>query len=210
MRRLVLIALLLLVGVLVVGDFALRSAAENRISEAAFSSLELDSRPDVDIGGFPFAFRLVSGEIPSVTLAADRVSREEVVLRDVEVEFRDVEFSIGELISQDDRSIRLGPGRGVATITSGDASSAAQANGAPVVLRFSPGAVTVRSVDLGIQASARLQVNGSDLTIAPEGDLPAVTVPLPEIAPGVRYRSVEVESGEAILQVRMDPVTLEF
>jgi hypothetical protein len=210
MRRLVLIAVLLLVAVLVVADFALRSAAENRISAAAFNTLELDSRPEVDIGGFPFTFRLLRGEIPSVTLAADRVSREDVVLRDVEVSFRDVRFSLGELIAREDRSIRLGPGRGVATITSGDATSAAQANGAPVVLRFSPGAVTVRSVDLGVQASARLQVNGSDMTIEPEGELPAVTVPLPEIAPGVRYRSVEVESGQAVLQVRLEPLTLEF
>jgi hypothetical protein len=210
MRRLLLVVIVLLAALLVVGDFALRSVAENRIASAAFATLDLDRRPDVDIGGFPFLFRLARGQLPSVTLAADRVTRESVVLRDVEVMFRNVRFSIGELVAREDRAIQLGPGRGVASMTSGDATAAAQARGAPVDIEFNPGAVTVISEDLGVEASARLAVNGSDLVIDPDGDIPPVTVPLPELAPGVRYRSVRVEEGRAVLQVRMEPLTLRF
>ena len=210
MRRLLIILILLLVAILVVGDFALKSVAENRIASAAFNTLELDRRPEVEIEGFPFLFRLVGGELDSVSLSADRVTREDVVLRDVEVMFRSVRFSIGELLARGDRSIRLGQGRGEAALTSEDATSAAQARGAPVTIEFGSGTVVVISEDLGIEASARLGISGGDLLIEPEGDLPAVAVPLPEIAPGVTYRSVRIDEGRAILQVRMEPTTLRF
>jgi hypothetical protein len=210
MRRLLLVVIVLLAALLIVGDFVLKSVAEDRIASAAFATLDLDRRPDVDVGGFPFMIRLVRGELPSVTLTTDRVTREDVVLRDIEVMFRNVRFSIGELLAREDRSIRLGPGRGVAAMTSGDATAAAQARGAPVTIDFNPGAVTVTSEDLGVEASARLAVNGSDLVIDPDGDIPPVTVPLPELAPGVEYRSVRVEEGRAVLRVRMDPLTLRF
>jgi hypothetical protein len=209
MRRLLLVVIVLLVALLVVGDFALKALAENRIASAAFTTLELDRRPEVDVGGFPFMFRLISGEIPSVTLATDRVSREDVVLRDVEVMFRDVEFSVGELISREDRSIRLGQGRGSAALTSEDATAAAQARGAPVTINFTAGAVTVTSEDIGVETSARMAIENGDLVIDPDGDIPAVAVPLPEIAPGVEYRSVDLADGRALLRVRLEPLTLQ-
>ena len=210
MRRLPLLAVLLFVGLLVVGDFALKSVVENRIEAATLTAFNLDRRPDVSIGGFPFVYRVVRGEIPSVTIRSDSLTREEVTLRDVKVMFLNVRFSVGHLVSGNDRSVQLGRGRGRAVITSGDATDAAQAHGAPVFLRFAPGTVTVRSEGLGVQASARLQVDGRNLVIDPEGDIPSASMPLPEIAPGVQYRSVRVDTGEAVLQVRMDPVTLRF
>ena len=210
MRRVLIILILLLVAILVVGDFALKSVAENRIASAAFNTLELDRRPEVDIEGFPFLFRLFSGELDSVSLAADRVTREDVVLRDVEVMFRQVRFSLGELLARGDRSIRFGQGRGEAVLTSEDATSAAQAQGAPVTIQFNAGAVRVNSEDLGAEASARLGISDGDLVIDPDGDIPAVIVPLPEIAPGVTYRSVRLDEGRAVLRVRMDPMTLRF
>jgi hypothetical protein len=210
MRRLLVILILLLVAILVVGDFALKSVAENRIASAAFNTLELDRRPEVEIEGFPFLVGLVRGELDSVSLAADRVTGEDVVLRDVEVRFRDVRFSISELIARGDRSIGLGQGRGEAALTSEDATSAAQARGAPVTIQFGPDAVTVTADDLGLEASASLGISGGDLLIDPDGDIPAVTVPLPEIAPGVTYRSVRLDEGRAVLRVRMEPVTIRF
>jgi hypothetical protein len=210
MRKVLVILVLLLVAILGVGDFALKSVAENRIASAAFNTLELDRRPEVTIEGFPFLFRLFSGELDSVTLATDRLTREDVVLRDVEVRFRGVRFSISELIARGDSSIGLGRGRGEASLTSEDATSAAQASGAPVTIQFSAGAVTVFSDDLGLEASARLGIQGNDLVVDPDGEIPAVAVPLPEIAPGVTYRSVRLDEGRAVLRVRMEPMTLRF
>jgi len=210
MRRLLLVVIILFVAILVVGDFALKSVAENRIASAAFSTLELDSRPEVEIEGFPFLFRLVRGELPSVALATDRLTRDDVALRDVEVMFRNVRFSISELIARGDRSIRLGRGRGEASLTSEDATAAAQARGAPVTIQFNLGAVTVTSEDLGVEASARLGIEGGNLVINADGEIPPVSVPLPEIAPGVTYRSVRIDEGRAVLRVRMQPLTLGF
>jgi hypothetical protein len=89
---LLVVVLVLLVGVDRIGVYI----AEQAAAETIKSSQELDSRPDVDIDGFPFLTQFASGEYDRITVTADNVpvgrrsrllviSRVRVVLRSLTV-----------------------------------------------------------------------------------------------------------------------------
>ena len=85
-----------LIVLLVVGDRVGAAIAERIAADALQSSQHLDSRPEVDIGGFPFLTQLISGSYDEITVTAENVplgvrahglvlSRLQVVLHDLTV-----------------------------------------------------------------------------------------------------------------------------
>jgi hypothetical protein len=68
-----LVTLLVLVVLLVGADFGARWIAEDRVATQLQSQLKLDSKPTVDIHGFPFATQAAAGEYDSVTLTAEHI-----------------------------------------------------------------------------------------------------------------------------------------
>ena len=100
-----LITLVVLVLLLVGVDFAARWIAEDRVAAQLQSQLELDEKPSVAIGGFPFLTQAVAGSYPAVTLTAERIPYRQ--LRDITLvaELGDVSLPPQSLIDGTVRSI---------------------------------------------------------------------------------------------------------
>jgi len=77
----VVVVLLVLAGLLVVGDFAAAAVAESAVSRQLRDQLGLRTDPDVRINGFPFTTQALAGEYGSVDVAADVVGEAEGTVR---------------------------------------------------------------------------------------------------------------------------------
>jgi hypothetical protein len=65
-----LFTLIVIVGLLVVGDFAARAYTENRMASQVQSSLGLSGKPTVTIQGFPFLTQLIARDFKTVNVTA--------------------------------------------------------------------------------------------------------------------------------------------
>src|SRR5262245_31103251 len=95
-RRAAIVVALLLVTlsvVLVAADAGLRTLSQFYISRSIQRSLDLPERPSVSLGGFPFSVRLLSGDIPSVTVRARDVTAQGLKLERVDLNLNGVDMS---------------------------------------------------------------------------------------------------------------------
>ena len=105
--RTVVIGLLMLVGLVVVADFAGAAVAEYQVSQAMREELELSSDPSVRINGFPFFAQAAAGEFDEVEVAA--VGVPVGALRDVGMEatLRSVNAPLSQLLSGITESVEV-------------------------------------------------------------------------------------------------------
>jgi DUF2993 family protein len=208
--RALLIVLVLLIAVLLIGDLIVKSVAESRMEAAMQSSLDLSSRPDVTVKGWPFVVRAVQGDFASVIVVADEVDAQGIDLRDVRLQFEDVRFSLGQILSGDERRVGVGRGQGTATLSAGELNSELRDRGVPATVDLKNGRAVVSSADGNVETAAAVSVDSGRLVIAPEEGLETLTFDLPEFTEGVTYTSARVEGAKAILRVEMGPTTIEF
>jgi len=105
--RKALVALGVLVVVLVAADFGLRALAQHWVAGQLQSSLRLEERPSVSLGGFPFLPRLATGRFPSVDVESHgSLKASEFPLAGIEVTLRDVRFSADQLLFGNKATIR--------------------------------------------------------------------------------------------------------
>src|SRR5438046_1999962 len=94
-----LIALAILLGVLVVADATARAMVRPWIGRDVALALGLPERPAVTIGGFTFLPRLVSGEIPLVSIHLGNVPAGGVTVQTVSLRLHSVRFSRAKFLS---------------------------------------------------------------------------------------------------------------
>ncbi|HVL84538.1 MAG TPA: DUF2993 domain-containing protein [Pseudonocardia sp.] len=113
----VVVVLLVLAGLLVVGDFAAAAVAESAVSRQLRDQLGLRTDPDVRINGFPFTTQALAGEYGSVDVAADGVAVGE--LRDLEVsaQLRDVRAPLSALLGSGPRTLVVGEAEGTVRVS---------------------------------------------------------------------------------------------
>lgn len=215
-----LVGLLVLAAVVVGADFGLRLWAEARVAGQVAQSLNMSSRPDVDLHGFPFVLQFSEGRFDRVDVRAESVEAEGLVLQSVVLELRDVRFSRGELLTGEPGVIRARRGSGEAMVTDDAMSAMVQEQGQPVDVEFLGPRVrvsttlTIGEEQLEASATGRLQLDEGILSFSPRRvdvagriTVPTSTVsfevPLPELIPGMRYDAIEVEEGAATLEVRV-------
>lgn len=101
------IGLLVLVGLVLVVDFAAAAAAEYRVSQAMREELELSTDPSVRINGFPFLAQAADGEFDEFEVAA--VGVPVGALRDVSMEatLRSVNAPLTQLLSGITESVEV-------------------------------------------------------------------------------------------------------
>jgi hypothetical protein len=208
--RVLLVIFVLVVGVLIVGDLVVKSVAERRMEAAMQSSLDLSSRPEVTVRGWPFIVRAIQGEFSSVIVVADGIEARGVDLRDVRIEFERVRFSLPQIVSGDERRVRIGRGEGSAQLTASELNSALQERNIPATVDFSGDRVLVTSTDLGVDVAADVTVDSGRLVISPEGGLQPLEFELPSFTEGLTYTSARVQGSRAILRVEIGPTTLVF
>jgi hypothetical protein len=208
--RVLLVILVVLAGILIVGDIIVKSVAERRMEEAMQTSLNLSSRPDVTVKGWPFILRAIQEEFSSVIVVADGVRAQGLDLRDVRLEFERVQFSLPQIVSGKERRVRVGSGEGTAELTASELNDVLDKRGIPAIVDFTDGRVIVNSTQLNVAANAGVSVDSGRLLITPEGGLETLEFELPLFTDGVTYSSARIQGSRAILRVEIGPTTLVF
>jgi hypothetical protein len=127
-RRLV-ITLVVLLGLLVVADFAAAAVFEYQVSKRAREQFNLSDDPSVKVGGFSFLAQAVSGEYGHVMIDAKGVPVEDT-LRDLEVhiELRDVQAPLGDLVSGSLKEVKVREVEGQVKVKASDVIRAVAQN----------------------------------------------------------------------------------
>lgn len=127
-RRLV-VTFVVLLGLLVVADFAAAAVFEYQVSKRAREQFKLADDPAVKVGGFSFLAQAVSGEYGHVMIDAKGVPVEDT-LRDLEVhiELRDVQAPLGELVSGSLQEVKVREVEGQVKVKASDVNRAVAQN----------------------------------------------------------------------------------
>lgn len=195
-----LIALVLLLALLVGGDIFLRSVTENRAADQIQASLDLDETPDVNLGGWPFVFKALGGNFPSVSISVEDARIQGVRLEDVTLDLRNVRFRLADLLAGDERAVETGGGTGAASIDSRGVSRALRRQGVDVEVSLNgDGSVTVRDERLPEAVAGEMTLEEGAVVIVADGLPQRLRFFLPELIDGLTYESLEVSAGVAEL-----------
>lgn len=193
----------------VAADFGARALADAGVSKELQTSLQLSSKPDVSLGGFPFIPKLVSGRFDTVEATARRFSSGGVRFARVDLTLRDVTTSTWRLLRGTDAKIGIGSGKGTATMTAQDVSDALRSAGLAVAVTFEPGRVVVRSTATSLEGSATPALRHGALVLRSRGLPSSVRIPLPAVVPGLRYTGVTIAGSRAVLSFDVRATTLD-
>jgi hypothetical protein len=208
--RKALVAFGILLVVLVGADFGLRALGQYWVSGQLQDSFELDQRPSVSLGGFPFLPRLVTGRFPSVSVEAEGVRTGRFPVSAVDLALEDVRFPLDQLLFGNKATIRAESGSGTAILTEQEINRAFPAT-VPITIRLSDGKVRIRSSGQQAEVETRLQIVDNRLILLPaKGPLPVeVRVGLPVFVTGLTYTSVKVEGSRARLSFRLTTPSIQ-
>jgi hypothetical protein len=213
MMKALLVVLFIVAVALVVADLALRSFAEERMADAVEAALEIPADAEVSVDAFPFVVNTLQGRYPGVTVEAEDVGEGSVDLSRLQLEFTDVEFSLSNLLSGDERRVRLGAGEGEALVRERDLNQALRREGVSARIDFHPGGrVEVLSADGSVAGVAEVTLDGPNLVVTPEGGLgiPSFSLELPLFGTDMSYDSVDVRGSTARLGVSVGETVAEF
>jgi hypothetical protein len=206
---------LVVVGVVVLvligADFGLRALAQYWVSGQLQNSFELDRRPSVSLGGFPFLPRLVTGRFSSVTVESEgQVRTGRFLLSAVDLALQDVRFPPDQLLFGNKATIRARSGSGAAVLTEEEINRAFPAT-VPITIRLFGGKVHIRASGLQGEAETKLKIVDNRLVLMPvEGSLPVeVRVGLPVFVPGLTYTGVVIEGSRARLSFRLTTPSIQ-
>lgn len=174
------VAVLAFLGVAYVGDNMLRGYVENRVADAITAEFgEGAGAPSVGLGGFPFAWSLITRSVPQARLAVEALPLE---VSGHEVELTDVLADTGE-ISLGGDSVTVAAVTGSAVLGYGDLSKIADvpityAKDGRLQLRYTRD-VFGRELSFAVSALPRLDVEAQVVRLTdPELDLGGNTVDL--------------------------------
>jgi hypothetical protein len=151
-----------LIGLLVIADFASAAIFEHEVSKRARTQFGLSDDPDVTVGGFSFLLQAFSGDYKLITVDAKGVPVN--TLRDVEVhvDLNGVHAPFGDLISGNVKSIRVDEADGSVKVKASDVNRAIARNENDLIKSFS---------QVSIEPISKQQV--SDPNAKPQSNDPA-------------------------------------
>jgi hypothetical protein len=123
-RRLV-IAFAVLIGLLVVADFAAAAIFEHQVSKRAKAHFGLNDDPEVRVGGFSFLLQAISGEYDQISVDAKGVPVKDT-LRDVQLhaDLKHVNAPLGDLLSGNSKGIKAQEVEGEIKVNASDINRA--------------------------------------------------------------------------------------
>jgi hypothetical protein len=173
-RKLLLLVLIGIVGLLVLGDRAAKGAAESAIASEIAKRTPGVGEVDAEISSFPFVGRLlVQGVVPKLTLDLDEVTGHGIDLTDLRVVVRDLEIDRGAIRGGKPEIIAIDSMTATATISE---ATVRAVSGADVRLLDGRVAVTVAGQALEGKAVVR---DGRITVDAFGGPLP-FAIPVPD------------------------------
>lgn len=160
MRKL-LIAAVMVVVLLVLGDVVAKAYAADQLKNRAQRAVRGATSATASISSFPFTARLlVVGQVPEVRVRVGPVIAGRLTFASVSVDLHDVHVNRSRLIN--DRKVQLtGIGSGTVTAELTDVEISRLAG---TRIRFSPGHVTVSAA--GIDATASVQITDGSMSFA--------------------------------------------
>jgi hypothetical protein len=203
-----LIGLLALAFVVVALDFGLRLWAESWVGDRVQAALGLSKRPSISFGGVLFTPEVASGSISAATITAEDFTVHGVPFARGELHLRTVTFSAGKLLLHHQGAVRARAGDGVLVMTDRDLTAAFHRQGIPVTIRFSGGLIRVSADRLPAEVDATASIEGGSLVIRPTAVALRFPLDLPELGPGIRYRSVSIGDSEVRLFLGIDHARL--
>jgi hypothetical protein len=198
-----LLILVIVIVVLLIGlDVGSRLVAQYAVSRGLAATLGLEERPAVSLGGFPFLPRLLSGNVPSVTIHAGASEVEGVSIRRANVTLDDVSFAPGSVLGRGEGTIHARSGEGEAVVDGATVPATILGRQVPIHVRFegTRTLVTAEGFPGTIGVTPEIDDQGN-LVLRPEGGLlpVSVTVQLPQLIDGITYTSLDVQDGVATL-----------
>jgi hypothetical protein len=208
MKKWILIALAVVVGLLVIVDVAGRYVAEAATAKALESSLDLSAQPKVAIGGVPFLTHLASGDFPSVTLSGQQVDSGQITLQSVHAELHDVHVPVMDLARGHRVQVTAATGTGAAVVSAAEITRILQKRGTGITVEFDQGRVRVQVPNVPAFIVADVAVENGQLVLR-SSLLPSLGVTLPQVVPGIRYTSVHVGNDTAELRFALKNATFD-
>lgn len=196
MKKILLVMLVVLVLAAVAADAWLRSFAESRATERLAEVLELEGDTSVALGGWPFTFRLLAGNFPSVSVTADEIVTRGARLQSLEVRLFDVDFEAGDLLSGSADAVTAATGEGSALLTEDGLRSLAGEDHPNVKLTLQDGELRVSSPRLPgpVTGDVFIRKNGR-LVVRVPGLSRNLRITIPVIVEGLSYEDLEVRDG---------------
>ncbi|HEX2057621.1 MAG TPA: DUF2993 domain-containing protein [Actinomycetota bacterium] len=225
MKRLWRIALVLVV-LLLAADFGAKLLVQNLAANALSSRRGVNGSVDVSFTGFPFLLALMDRNFSSVTVEAEDVRSggfvtggsvgpaTEARLASVRLELDDVAV-VGDVWRDDAKGrVTAVSGRGSARLTQQSLNGLVPAQySARLTLRDGSIRVTASS-QLGTQEvevpESDVRLDGSTLVVQAPSPVDAISIPLPEMAPGVTFEGFDVTDGGLDLELTLRDVELKL
>lgn len=191
MRKLV-ITLIVLAVVFVIVDRVTHSTAQRQVAREVANTYDLQSQPEVRIRGFPFLTQALRGHYRQIDLTAQNVAVRDLRIRQLEVEFADVDAPPRALLQRDVSEIRAGTVNGSAVVAFSE------------LQRRLPGDMDVRAQGEDLQLSGEATVLGRTVPVTA-----VVAVAAQERTITFRPTRIEVggRGGGSLLQ---DQLTFRF
>lgn len=201
-----LIFVVIVVGLLVVGDFMLRDRAESAAANLIDQQISQKVDPEVDLGGFPFLRSLLTGTFDRITITIPEFNEGSLLIEDVVLTLRDVRLEPLEVLAGrgDLRATSL-RGSGVVSENTLNEIVGSQVPGLTVAIER--GRVALSRDGATVAATA---VISDDSLLLQAGQLGVgpIEVALPALLQDVRFSSVRATPGELILQVAGGPLRI--
>ena len=197
-----LVVLVVILGLLAGADLWVKSYAEKRIATELQSSFDAKGEAEVELSGFPFIVRLLSGTLPSVRVASSSLKRQGLRFTDVRLTMQDVAFSLSELASGEMGEVTVEDGHGSVSLPGADLTGVFGTVIEGVDIAIAEGVLRVRVGHL--RGRAQLSLDGTELTLAAPRFDRSFTVDLPVFVDGLQYRVVRVRGTKAVLEFSLE------
>jgi len=200
LRRL-LAPIVFLIALFLGGSALLENFAESQLSSGMRTTLNIRSRPAVQIEAFPIILRIVQGRIPRVRVDARNVVLEGLQIDELLVDMRGVEASVDVLIRQNKFDLTVEDGTATATISEDSINAFLKREKRNVHVTLKPdGTVVVRADRIvagrsrRFESTGRVTLDGRNLVFKPtRTTMDGVPVPSSLAAFGRRESSFSVE-----------------
>lgn len=225
-----LVALVLLLAVLVVGDRVAASVTEGVVAERLQESGGLTAVPDVEIGGFPFLTQALAGRYDDVVVRASDVQVDQLVITDFTATAQGLQIPLSDALSGSVSQVPVEELRSIARLSYADLSqrsgerrlTVGPADGGRVRVA---GELDILGATLSASAVSRLSLDGSDVVVTGEsfdvgneladavvtaavGDRLDLRVPIGPLPYGLQLTGVEAGTDGVVVSSAASDVVL--
>jgi hypothetical protein len=198
----VLVTLVAVALLLLAVDEGARLYEQGQVARSIRISLGLRQDPNVALRGFPFLVEMAHGRIPEGSISAAGLKEGPLTFSTVHLVLQHLRFSLSQLLHLRLHSIRAASGVGRGSITANSVNALLAAHRVPFTLSFENGKTITHLGGLSTAIDVSMQISEGTLKLS-AGSLPAVSVPLPSVLPGLVYGSARPANGRLIFNFRL-------